>query len=110
MKKSSTKKIIETILILLLVSLPIIIIYYLTEKEYNYIYLFCINLFLLGMLFIFYALKYYDNDDYNDYIVISKDEYDNMKNTISFNKETILNKNNQIKKLKKKLVEFEEKV
>ena len=65
MKKSSTKKIIETILILLLVSLPIIIIYYLTEKEYNYIYLFCINLFLLGMLFIFYALKYYDNDDYD---------------------------------------------
>lgn len=83
MKKSSTKKIIETILILLLITLPIIAIYYINTKEYNYIYLFCSNLFIIGMLFIFYVLKYFDDEIYDKYIVISKEEYNNMKNKLN---------------------------
>lgn len=63
-----------------------------TNNKYIYLILSCISLFIVGILTLIIVLKEDDNDIYK-YVILDKEEYEIMKNTL-------YDQRREIKKLK----------
>lgn len=101
MKKSSTFR--HNILTLIQFINIILFIYslikYFATNNYLYIYLVTFFMFTFGMTLLYYALGN-NETDYNNYIYLTKEEYDKLNNKINIDEKVIKEKNKRIKELK----------
>ncbi len=100
MKKSSNyiNKIVNILIWLMIIVIIYSVFKYIKNNDYMYIYSSMFALFILGMLVLFIVFKYDEVD--NNYIFLSKEEYDDLNNKRIINEKIIKEKNKRIKELK----------
>lgn len=94
--KKCGEKVLEILIILFGANIILHSILYFIYKNELYIFLILFSLFMIGILVLILVFKYGDNDkNYNNYVVLDKLEYENLKKTLYIQKNK-LNKQNKI--------------
>ncbi len=103
--KSLIEKLLEIIIFIMFITSIILIViyfykYYIDKDNKLFIYI-TISLFILGITTLVYIFKYgYDEENYNNYIILKKEDYEHLKKELENNKKIIKSQESSLNKIK----------